>query len=377
MPVDKRSTRVLFVGRSAWSEHGGIQRFNRRVASALRAVTPSSTVYMLRDRRADLPESDERQLVRGFGAGALPFLAAFMKVSLRSDVLMLGHVNLAPLCIPYKVFRPGGRVVLFAHGIEVWGDARYRKVRLYEPWLLRMFVHKIAVVSRFSLEMMCRAFSLDREKTVVFPNAFDVPEVSPKRSHKSSNILAVSRLGLAEREKNIDKLIQALPAVIKVVPSVTLTIVGDGELILELKGLAEKLGVTDRVNFAGFVKESELRAAYRDAAVFALPSSKEGFGIVYLEAWREGLPVVASCFGAAPEVVTNGSDGYTVDPDDVERLSRCLSELLLNKGLAEKFAAQGLRKAREIYSHEAFASRLSCLIASTSEGNTACHPVVL
>jgi glycosyltransferase involved in cell wall biosynthesis len=229
--------------------------------------------------------------------------------------------------------------------------------------MIRNFIDSIAVVSYYSLEKMLSAFALAAEQMIVFPNAVDAYDKSPFVSSGSTNILVVSRLGFAEREKNVDKLIEALPLVNARVPSATLTIIGDGPLKDELESLASKLGVLDRVTFAGFVNEEELRAAYRRAALFALPSSKEGFGIVYLEAWREGLPVVASRFGAAPEVVCDGVDGFTVDPADIVRLADAICNLLMDECLAGKFAANGLGKVKGKYSNDAFKSRLSNLVA--------------
>ena len=107
-------------------------------------------------------------------------------------------------------------------------------------------------------------------------------------------ILTVARLDARERYKGVDQLIEAMPAVLQTVPAARLRIVGTGSDLPRLKELAARLGVADSVEFAGFVDDEHLRAAYRDCALFALTSSGEGFGIVFLEAMAHGKP----CLGA-------------------------------------------------------------------------------
>jgi phosphatidylinositol alpha-1,6-mannosyltransferase len=350
--------RVLFIGRSAWSEHGGIQRFNRRVAAGLADFCSVANVLMVTDAPAQMPTDSGSVHYAGFAGSIVQFLAAFVRQAGKSDVLLLGHVNFAPFALLYKTLRPRGKVVLFAHGIEIWNDPRYRRARVYEPWLLRTFVDRVAIVSRYSQGLMAQGFGLSDEQFSLFPNAINIPERPQHVGKKAANILVVSRLASSEAEKHVDKVVRALPKVRYAVPHARITIVGDGGLRPELEALARELGVADYVHFAGFVDERGLAQAYQEACVFALPSSKEGFGIVYLEAWAKGLPVIASRFGAAPEVVADGIDGYTVDPSNSHELAERLTYLLINRDQASRFADAGWQKLKAHYSDQIFRKRL-------------------
>ncbi|MFZ2980976.1 MAG: glycosyltransferase family 4 protein, partial [Sphingobium sp.] len=358
-----RAPSVLFIGRSAWCEHGGIQRFNRRVASALMDFAGVSNVLMIADTVVDVPTDTGQQYCFGFGGSYLRFTAAFIRRAIRSDVLLIGHVNLAPFAAIYRLLRPNGQVVLFAHGIEVWNDPRYRRVRKYEPGLLRWAVDRVAIVSRYSQALMAKGFGVGENRFVLFPNAIDLPIRPAPLKRSGSNILVVARLGPSETEKHVDKVIRALPYIRRDVPNATLTIIGNGALRSSLEALARDVGVAEHVHFAGSVDDADLNRAYEVASAFALPSSKEGFGIVYLEAWSRGLPVVASRFGAAPEVVSDGIDGYTVDPFDIEQLANRLAALLSNASLAARFADAGWGKLKEHYCDQAFRDRLVALCA--------------
>ncbi|WP_334655596.1 glycosyltransferase family 4 protein [Sphingomonas panaciterrae] len=334
--------RALFVGIAAHG-HGGIQAFNRRVAAALASLAVPADVVM----RAD--EGDWR-----FARRALRLLPA-------SDLLLIGHVNLLPLAALHRLVRPRGRRILFAHGIEVWGDPTYRAVRRWEPALLSRTISQVAVVSGYSRDRMAAAFGLPHARFTIFPNAVDLPpDAPPARGTRQRLVLAVSRLGAAEGAKNLDALIRALP----LIPDARLMIVGEGPLRDSLRRLAETLGVAGRVDLPGALDPAALAHAFAVASVFALPSSKEGFGIVYLEAWAAGLPVVGSCHGAAGEVIRDGIDGFTIDPADIAALAERLRRLLDDPALAQAMAAAGRARVAQHYSAPAFVANLRALIAA-------------
>ncbi len=344
---------ILFVGLSARG-HGGIQNFNRRLTGALRQLSVEADVVMYADPKGEAQT--------GALGGSFPDLVRAVSSRARStDVLLLGHINLLPLAALYRMLRPRGRVILFAHGIEVWGDPAYRAPRVWDALLLRRVVDRVAIVSRYSQDRMMRAFGIPDASFTLFPNAVDLPS-TPAGAKRGFTILSVSRLGVGEREKNIDRLIEAMPRVLAEVPAARLLVVGEGALREDLQLVAKKLGVDDRVALPGAVDAAGLAAAFNSAAVFCLPSSKEGFGIVFLEAWAAGMPVVGSQFGAAPDVIEDGVDGLTVDPHDVPALADALVTLLRDADLAARMATAGREKVARLYSADAFVANLAALL---------------
>lgn len=86
-----------------------------------------------------------------------------------------------------------------------------------------------------------------------------------------------------------------------------------------------------------------------------LPSTREGFGIVYLEAWQDGLVVIAGNDGAAPEVVRDGIDGTCVAPDPAS-IAEAVTTLLADPALRARYAASGAERLATRFGHQTFAA---------------------
>jgi len=99
-----------------------------------------------------------------------------------------------------------------------------------------------------------------------------------------------------------------------------------------------------RCRLLGFIDEEEKRDLLAAATVFALPSRTDSFGIVYLEAWCCGLPVIGAHAGGVPDVIADGEDGLLVPFGDVPALATALRTLLADPTLARTFGARGREK---------------------------------
>lgn len=130
---------------------------------------------------------------------------------------------------------------------------------------------------------------------------------------------------LIER-KGVDLLLEALAVCDN--KEIKLVIVGDGQERDNLIKQAQRLGIRDRVEFKGFLSGEELRNCYKSAGAFILPTREDCFGLVLIEAMCAGLPIVASRFSdGAAETVTQGVNGYIVDPYDKQELSEAIMKV--------------------------------------------------
>ncbi|MEP6896548.1 MAG: glycosyltransferase family 4 protein [Chloroflexota bacterium] len=98
------------------------------------------------------------------------------------------------------------------------------------------------------------------------------------------------------------------------------------------------------VSFHGPLDNEPLIEMYKQAHVMVVPSSYEGFGIVYLEGMGFGLPAIGTTAGAASEIITRGEDGYLIEPDDADVLAKHLSELANNRALLTKLSLNAVKR---------------------------------
>ncbi len=132
-------------------------------------------------------------------------------------------------------------------------------------------------------------------------------------------------------------------------PDWRLTVVGGPELdppyARAIRGRIAALGLSDKVKMLGTLPPEELAGRLRESHLLAVPSAYEGFGIVYLEAMRFGLPVIASAAGGAREIVSHGVNGFLTPPGDAVTLSRLLKSLLENRDLLARLSLAALTHA--------------------------------
>ena len=173
-------------------------------------------------------------------------------------------------------------------------------------------------------------------------------------------VLFVGRL---DSEKRVDELLHAVAALPHRLSGARLEIIGKGPRLTEWTRLAARLGLADRVTFAGFVSDTELIEAYARCAVFCMPSVAELQSLATLEAMSAGKPVIAADAMALPHLVTDDVNGYLFTPGDVTGLTERLTRLLGNQMLRNRLGANSTERViahafgrtldafEEIYTH--------------------------
>ncbi len=215
--------------------------------------------------------------------------------------LLCTHLFQAPVAWLLAKMNAGLVYDVVLHGIEVW-----RNVSKLQLWSMQGARHLLCI-SEFTRNEVRQRYPELTDKLLVFPNALDPGfpiGVDTNTSIVPDRILAVSRLASHDAGKGIDHLIEAMPAVLAQIPDATLHIIGEGADRPRLQALANASPAKNRIQFLGYADEATLKAELAACTLFALPSCKEGFGLVYLEAMAAGKPCLAAQAGGAPEVVT-------------------------------------------------------------------------
>lgn len=178
------------------------------------------------------------------------------------------------------------------------------------------------------------------------------------------SVVIIGRMNSAERYKGHDQLIECWPTVVAKVPDATLVIVGKGDDRERLMRKAADAGLGDRVSFPGFVDDPTRDAMLERAALFAMPSRGEGFGIVYLQAMRLGTPCLGSQADAAGDVIVDGETGRLVDPGDRQALAAAIVPFLLDAQLRDRMGSAGRRRYEQQFTFDRFRDRLGSLLGA-------------
>jgi glycosyltransferase involved in cell wall biosynthesis len=222
-------------------------------------------------------------------------------------------------------------------------------IELFEKRTLRdaAAVHFTSAREKSDFDRM--GLPLSRSYFVV-PNGIDPPV--PRPEGPRSGIVCLGRINW---KKRLERVIEALPAV----AGVGLTIAGNDEerLTASLESLAARLGVRDRVRFAGAVNAKEKYDLLASAAVLVLPSLSENFGNVVLEAMASGCPVVVTPeVGAAP-IVEAAQCGRVVSGNPAA-LAGAINEIVSDPGEAAEMGRRGRAAVEREFTWDAVAGRM-------------------
>lgn len=354
-----------------FASDGGIQAYSRALIFSFAQAFPLATVrvFILNDSRYDIPAFFYPN-VQLFPCGRRKSLFVgqiFSKARRAKPRLIVStHINFAPLLVFHKrVF--GSPVWCSAHGIEIWDLKSSIKLTALSQLDL------ILPVSEFTAERIRVQLGHLSPRLFLLPNTFDSSRFYPgpkselllRRygiSPATPIILTLTRLTFADRYKNVDSLIDSLSYLLPKWPSLRLIICGDGDDLPRLRQLSATRNVERSVLFAGRLSPSDTVEHLRLASVFALPSTGEGFGIVFLEALGCGIPTLAGNSDGSSQPLCGGRFGMLVDPR--LPLSPPLSAMLARKGPALWYqSAQLASHVSNEFSLESFSRRVGLVLS--------------
>jgi phosphatidylinositol alpha-1,6-mannosyltransferase len=255
------------------------------------------------------------------------------------------------------------RIIGLTHGHEVW----WSKV---PPFSLLMReigknIDYLGHLGDFTGAAIERVVS--SHKLVRIAPGIDTKHFRPNPTTKNRpTIISVGRL---VHRKGQDRLVEALPLILKEIPDAELIFVGEGPHREELDRLIKKNRVEENVRFLGRIAYEDLPNYIALGDIFAMPSRSrlfglevEGLGIVYLEASSCGLPVIAGSSGGAPDAVIDGETGYVVDGNNVEDIAARCIELLKDESLRKGMGVRGRKWVESEWSWEIWSDKFNELL---------------
>ncbi|MDB5100446.1 MAG: glycosyl transferase, group 1 family protein [Cyanobacteria bacterium RYN_339] len=336
---------------------GGVERITLNLLDGLTARGWHPTL-VLNQGQGDLAAPDNVETIvldaRSF-AGSVRALGSLVArrqpavlVSQRAYLNLVSALALGP--------RPGGpRLVLTEHSLLTrwWTDARVPKrradqvVRRALPLVYRRADALVAISHGIAADH-ARVLGRFDPKIRLLHNPIVAPTLlqradEPLIGAPPTDLPWIVAVGRLDTEKNLGALLNAFAML---APAARLVLVGDGPQRALLKERARELGVADRLHVVGF--QTNPYAWIRRAAVLAMSSLFETFPTVLVEAMALGTPVVSfDCPEGPREIITNGTNGLLVRPEDPNHLARAIAAVLEDKTLALHLRRGGLVRAAD------------------------------
>lgn len=214
------------------------------------------------------------------------------------------------------------------------------------------------------------------KKIAITPYGIDLKVFSPARRPRGDRKLTIGAIRRLKSVYGLDYLLRAMPMVLARHPGTRLLLVGDGPQRSYLQGLAQSLGISDRVQFVGNVPHQQVPSYLDRIDIFVMPSISESFGVAALEASAMEIPVVASNVGGVPDAVIDGETGFLVPPKDPAAIAAAVMELIEKPDLRLRMGRAGRKFVAENYEWNEIAARMEKLYYSIFTGRHSPRGVV-
>ncbi len=341
--------KLLVAAESFSLVRGGIARVGRLLARLAADVGLEADLLALSDPE---PTTDFGLPARTAAGGRAGFAFRCWTGGVTRSHFMYNHVGIARAhCSMPMLDRP---YALWIYGIEAWSARMHGDYgRSVEEASLLLSITDFT--RRRAAELLP---SVQRAKVCWLATEED--EVPKEQSDCGGppTVLILSRVDASEMYKGHFELIDCWPSVMAAIPNARLLIAGGGDGLGILRLRARASAAASNIEFTGVLPQDQIDALWSQANVFAMPSRGEGFGLVYIEAMRRGVPVIASTHDAGQEINLHGVTGYNADLDQEDDLARRIIELLSDKARARQFGENGREHWRANFCFSAFRDRM-------------------
>ncbi|MEA2000234.1 MAG: glycosyltransferase family 4 protein [Euryarchaeota archaeon] len=273
---------------------------------------------------------------------AISFATKLLPSLIKEDYDIIDSQEFSYLpCFSAKICSSVKRVPLIITWYEVWDDYWYEylgKLGIFGKVIEKMTTYltsdMIAISERTKRDL--EQIGVKNEIKII-PNGIDFEQIERvKASEKESDVIFAGRL---IKEKNVDVLIAAVKLIKKDVPAVKSIIIGDGPEKRKLEQLVCDLGLENNIEFTGFLNDHDDVISYmKSSKVLLLPSTREGFGIVALEANACGLPAITvdHKMNATCDFINNDRNGFICELSEYDVAAKILMGLEKGKGMEKK-----------------------------------------
>lgn len=309
-----------------FSATGGIEKVCKIIGKALyEHNSTQAKIISMHDAKNDAVGnpyfSDE--IFTAYQSQKIKFVLQAIRHGRKSNIVLLSHVNLLLVAWLIKIISPSTKIILIAHGIEVWQPLNQIKKQMLRA------CSKIISVSQYTQNKIIHTQKIPASKCIVLNNCIDPflkKEIEKQKSQTLLNrynikntdtvLLTLTRLSEKDRHKGYTNVIAALHTIIQTNPNVKYILAG-GYTPTEfafIQNVINKHSLQNNVIITGYINNNDLPSLFALADIYIMPSIKEGFGIVFIEAMYYGLVTIAGNTDGSVDAVLNGQLGLLVNP---------------------------------------------------------------
>lgn len=364
---DTNERRIILCPSAYFPSVGGIEEITRTLAQEL--IQRGFEVIVVTNRFPDQTPSAEtldgvpvrrfsfKYPVRSFGIfgkmleGSREFLryVAFIR-SFKPDIIHIMGVGPAAIYTVWAQRFCKFRLLVTTHGEFTQDTSAIFDTSAFARWAAQRVLASadaVSACSRYVMDQAAAKFDLPQSRSVIY-NGVELQSVE-----RSDTRLAVGELdryvlgvGRLVANKEFDLLVRSMAELRAEFPDVKLVFAGDGTERSRLEEIAAQCNISDQVIFAGMLRPPEVAHLYLRCEAFVSPCSIEGFGIVCLEAMRDGRPVVVASSGGPTEFIKAGENGLIFESHNVQSLTAALRSILKDRAFGAHMGA----KAKETVS---------------------------
>jgi len=235
------------------------------------------------------------------------------------------------------------KVVIFQLYDEFWIAEMGRKghiFRLIERIMLRLYRKKHFITISESSKSDCIRMGIPENNIDIVYCGLHYSEYLSKKSFPKT----VAYLGRLRKTKNPEGAIKAFLKAKATIPDLNMIVMGDGP---DRERLVDLYGGRDDIKFTGFISDEERNEYLRQASLLLVPSIREGWGLVVIQAAMTGTPSVAFNIAGLRDSVVDGETGILVDAGDSEKMAQTVVDIFNDDELLRKYSENCLRRAKE------------------------------
>jgi len=338
---------MLFLTLNSFSATGGIEKVCRSLSMVfgeyVKLHNKKLNVFSLYDTPDQMANNNyvDSYSCKGYSGNRISFILKAILQGKKAGVVVLSHINLLPIGWLIKIISPSTKLLVLAHGIEIWKLPLGKKSRMLNA------IDHLVCVSTFTASKAEMLFAFPKKKIEVINNCLDPFLLDPTRFKEIENIrykyklndsdfvmFMLSRLDSKERYKGYDHVIIAMHELIAKHPDLKFVIGGSSDAA-EKKYIEELIlnyGMSNHIILTGFILEDELPAHFLMSDLYIMPSNEEGFGLVFIEAIHYGLPVIAGNADGSVDALDQGNLGTLVEPGNIQHIQQGILKAIEQKG---------------------------------------------